>query len=539
MTARYRSARPAVLAALVAGLTGGPFDRAAARPNETLVVYAAVRIDFNNPFPAAEPSIAASKLNPAEVVSAAFEFGDDTRNIIDLGYAVSLNNAFAFVADAKIPRPIGSDPGLYYSNDPSVATSPVTGEFWICGFEGTQHPRAVYVVRKASGTATLAGSPCAPIGPCATIVNSAFGPNGTENDKPWIAAGPEGAAGTILYVLWVRQDGPLGHPRMYISVSQNSGATWSAEHRVLTLAEPDLRAMAPAPIVTPDGTLVVSYLKGFRDGLSAGQIMCIASTDLGLTWSNPVGVSAVSAMLGSVRSVPGTFIVSSFPSIACDASTGALYVVWSAIVGGTNPNRDVDVFVARGSVSDGVPSFPPGDRKQIALPHDQFHPAVTVDGMGGIDLIWDDTRYTTQHDEFGDEDDAFVAQLDITFARYATWSAAPSLRRLTPASFPSWTALTNIVSQFLGDYQGIAASGCWIYPDYVRIVGTTQHHYTNPIYIIACGGADFNASGSVDTADAADYLSAYAAGEPTADLDGDGAVQTPDLVEFLAAYGGG
>ena len=51
--------------------------------------------------------------------------------------------------------------------------------------------------------------------------------------------------------------------------------------------------------------------------------------------------------------------------------------------------------------------------------------------------------------------------------------------------------------------------------------------------------ADFDGDGTVNTADFAAYLNAWALGDDSADFDGDGDVDTGDFAEFIGEWAAG
>jgi hypothetical protein len=222
-----------------------------------------------------------------------------------------------------------------------------------------------------------------------------------------------------------------------------------------------------------------------------------------------------------------------------------VYVVFP---GRAEGSTDSDIFVARGTiVRNPLPQlvFDPEHTLRItdAMLGDptgtqQVMPAVAVDRYGGVNLIY--VRYIPGGTpQLVDVHYARIASFDTTLGN----GTGVFVKRLTPASFDP---MRGPVAEFafMGDYIGIAASGCYVYPCYpacwdngLRPIDPADNParkwgwYVHRVTLI-CTLADFNADGGVDNTDAIAYFQKFLASDGIADMNGDGAIDVTDLALY-------
>ncbi len=168
---------------------------------------------------------------------------------------------------------------------------------------------------------------------------------------------------------------------------------------------------------------------------------------------------------------------------------------------------------------------------------DQFVPAIAVDSCGGVNLMFYDNR----HDP--DRTDS-IELVDVYYARITNYGTpgAESVyqKRLTPQSI----RVDNLGLQFLGDYHNltVSADGRTIYAAYISRDNADPVTGDRTCYVhrigISCIGplAEMTGDGTVSTADATAFTSAWSAGEAAADTNLDMVVNAADLVDYLITY---
>ena len=156
---------------------------------------------------------------------------------------------------------------------------------------------------------------------------------GSHNQGVNIGTGPDGE----VYAIWAIYDGwPTDESAIGMSKSFDGGATWETATRVIT----NIRGIRTTetsknmrvnsfPVCAVDnsngpdrGSIYITWANIGEPGVNTGSdidVYVAKSTDQGETWSDPIRVNQDEAGLGKEHY---------FPWIACDASNGALSIIF-------------------------------------------------------------------------------------------------------------------------------------------------------------------------------------------------------------------
>lgn len=283
------------------------------------------------------------------------------------------------------------------------------------------------------------------------------------NDKDSITADP-----TIpgrVYATWERITGvttptqPIGTgPAMF---TRTTGAAPFEAPRAIYDPGVDAQTIGNVIVVLPDGTLVDVFDRFLMASSMSPtvDIDVIRSTDHGDTWSAPVVVAPLDAV-GISDPKRGHFVRNGegLPSIAADPKSGAIYVVWEARFG----DRD-GIALATSTDAGATWSAPAQVNQRPDVP--AFTPvvAVAVDGTVGV------TYYDTRDDDLDDLAHYRAAAFLVSSHDHgASWTE----ERLT-GGFDLRPAQVGDV-YFLGDYEGLVASGATFVPFFAVAVTSPE-----------------------------------------------------------------
>jgi hypothetical protein len=275
-----------------------------------------------------------------------------------------------------------------------------------------------------------------------------------SDERPAVTADP-GRARTA-YLVWDRhRTAPAAEARgaVYFSRTVDGGRHWSAP-RAIYQTPPGLQTSANQIAVTPAGELVNVFTEL---GLEAGshhprhdRIAVIRSADGGMTWSGPATL-ATSTVTGVADPKTGQAIRDgdSFTDIAVDPRPGnrTIYVAWGDARftdGGVQ-----QVVVARSADGGQNWSEPVAVAPGVRAP--AFVPAIAVNDRGDVAV----TYYEIEPGVMPSR--ALMADYWITTSKDQGRSWMPP-RRLGARPFDLRAAPFN-GGFFLGEYQGLAASG--------------------------------------------------------------------------------
>jgi len=272
-------------------------------------------------------------------------------------------------------------------------------------------------------------------------------------DKGSITADPHSSS--FVYAVWDRlthqdvRDPPDAHGPAWFSRSTDGGATWEPARSIY---DPGANAQTIGNVIAvlPDGTLLdaMVVLIGIRStDATQAQVEVLRSTDKGATWPDPpVPVSTVhNVTLVDPKTQQAVRTGGALPSIAVDASTGSVHVVWEDSGFGDQTRNGV----ALSTSTDGGLTWSATVHVNRAPSTPAFTPAVAAGG-GKLGVAYYDLR-----DDAPADASRFLASswLIVSADGGASWQetalAAPFDLQTAPFA----------QGYFLGDYQGLAWDG--------------------------------------------------------------------------------
>jgi len=405
-------------AAPIAGMT--PFTADCAG-NQTGTVYR------NS---AVEPFIAADPGNPAHLVGVWQQDRWSNGGANGVLAAVSLNRGRTWTTSS--PHFSLCTGGVWErASDPWVTISPDgTVHYAALGVNGAGALTSVLVSRSSDGGLTWTE----PI-----TVSAKAG-----EDKESIVADPTDSH--FVYTIWDNTAGD--RIPVWFSRTTDGGLTWEAP-RVIYDPGKGGYATAHQMVVLPDGTLLDIFTLSFPAGNQRTPVFVavMRSSDHGATWSTPRVVDTdqtVGAI--DVKTKVGLRTGGGIPSSSVDPLSGAVYIVWSdsRFSGGL---RDGVALVK--SLDGGVTWTAPVQVNQV--PQVQaFTPTVAAGTGGRVEVTYYDFRQDTS--------DKSTLLTNYWRARSqdggGSWSETPLAGPFDILSAPLAGA-----APFIGDYQGMAASG--------------------------------------------------------------------------------
>jgi hypothetical protein len=235
-------------------------------------------------------------------------------------------------------------------------------------------------------------------------------------------------------------------------------------------------------------------------------------------------------------SIPGTFAAQNFPSMAQDPSEpDIVYIAFAGAATAPSSDQNVDIYIAQINFLFNPPTV---EVKRITDAQlgdedgtDQFFPAVTVDGYGGINLAYVKVPVTSPV--------PLTPDMRIMYTRKPNWATPPSsdtLLALTPF-FRVPHNPSNPTDQGIDEYISIASSGCLIYVSHFECEPEYNYTTTN-VYVtrISICPADTDDNGFVQQGDVAAFGAAYVAQSQPADINRDGVCNGTDVEKFFNAY---
>lgn len=329
--------------------------------SQILSVFDNINISGNTA-PQNEPSVKISRKDPNRVVAAWRDFRTGVNPPLRrIGYSYSTDGGVTWSASQLTPQII---PGALLSSDPSVATD-TAGNFYIVTIslnDATGNGEA-WLFKSIDGGVTFDSA--------YHIASS----SGVFEDKELAATdfNPSSPYCNNMYVSWTRFSSSTN---ILLTRSTDQGVTWS--NPVTVSSEPSVQGSVPA--VGPNGEVYVAW---YGYDFSSENIYFDKSTDGGLTFGTDQVISPC----------PNAW----FPSMAVDESggqfNGNIYVTWN-----DERNGDGDIFLSvstdEGNTWSTVKRI---NNDPVGNGREQYWPWATVSQSGEIDIIFYDTRNTSNN----------------------------------------------------------------------------------------------------------------------------------------------
>lgn len=319
-----------------------------------------------NSAPQNEPSVGISRKNPNRVVAAwrDFRYGIDPNANRRVGYSFSTNGGLTWAGPVILDSTLL--PNLTRNSDP-VVTADTSGNFYI----------SVIAISPTGGDLTLAVYKSTNGG--VTFPNAYIASQTGTEDKEWITCDLSSLSpyANTLYISWTSFS--LGG--ITCTKSTNGGLNWSVPVAVSSGSG----VQGSNICVSSNGQVNICWLSY---GYPNANVMFDRSTDGGATFGSDITVSSGTFPDGLPNDV-GTF-----PSIAVDNSGGPRDG-WIYVVFADNRNGDCDAFLCR-STNSGAnwSSAVRINNDSLGNGKIQYWPAIAVNEVGDISIIFMDTRNT-------------------------------------------------------------------------------------------------------------------------------------------------
>lgn len=544
-----------------------------------------VRVDAANPNSGVEPSVGIAIPQASETMEA-MAAGMEWQTLNPrVGFGITFDGGLSWehgLVDLQ-----GIPPTLENTLDPTFWTDRSNGDVWmvLMGTNPAGFGSRIYSVTRAPGVHASAV-------PQALLRTPASNNNG-DHHLPRMTAGP--APGETLqrnlYILFQQKAdeflgcqgtmlqfcGGTDDQHMMLARSTDSGVSWTVHSIKPSNCPPSGFYQYCEYQGYPTGLAVIDRgpWKGTVIALGQGyksnetpptEYYAVWSTDAGQTWPLyeerklffPSNLQVVEAASGSdpVSELAGNFRNPLFTAADVDPTTGDLFIVVSGkkVPGSTAQGRNLDLYIVRGRTT--TPASPivfdppvplnldPNGYALMDGP-DQFMPAIAIDDLGGINLLYYDTR----HQHVGDATSYIKA--DAYYARVTGFqSGSPQVvkHRLTSPTFASECQYNPtpapcpyeedpsepVTAEFIGDYQGIDAIGCDVYVTYMSTLPANKRHYFARRINVCAADADSNLV--VNEGDPGAFLEQYSQGKLGADLNQDGQVSQEDVLLFTDVF---
>ena len=317
-----------------------------------------------------------------------------------------------------------------------------------------------------------------------------------------------------LYVVAARM-WDYGHGEIVVSRSTDGGLSFEPTIQISDQQVP--YNFIPSLAVGPDGTLYVAWLDG------KPSLLIDRSTDGGVTFGPDKTISSLTTSAWTF--INGDIAIYPYPTLDADITDGPyrgyLYVAYV-----DHNGSDMDIFFRRST--DGGDTWGEELRlndDQVGNGCDQFHPWLTVDNYGTINVVFYDRRNDPSN---------LLMDVYFTQSRDGGESFLPNQRITTVSSDPG---AGQPKAGLLGEYVGVTAQDGRVHPVWTDTRNGNQDVYTARVGYISCG--DANGDQLVDIADVIlliNYL--FLGGAPpvflsSGDVNLDGLVDVADVVYLI------
>lgn len=256
-----------------------------------------------------------------------------------------------------------------------------------------------------------------------------------------------------VYVGWdISPNDPAQSQTLVMAHSADGGATYGAPATIFDQGG----NIGVIPLVGPGGIVHAIWLHYAGPDLTSGTIESSTSTDGGDTWSPPAKVADVFA-----APVPSSRTADGLPSAALDPATGSVYVAWQDQR--FTPGTDQILLTVSPNGTSGWSS--PRRISDGPANAANFTPAVAINSLGQVGVAY----YSFRNSPPGA---LFLVDEYLTVGGPRGRPFSRGLRQ----SFSAWDNRAAAVADglfFLGDYQGLAASGRNFLPLWVATFATS------------------------------------------------------------------
>ena len=280
-------------------------------------------------------------------------------------------------------------------------------------------------------------------------------------DKESITADPSDA--NLVYAVWDRvieptPRSPTSTGPAWFTRSTDGGASWETA-RIIFDPGPNAQTIGNQIVVLPGGHLIdlLTIITQLNQQSPPASVAVLRSTDKGLSWS-PKPVIFAEELSQGVRDPKNNEPIRSgdiVPEIAVDRQSGALYAVWedSRFSSGAR-----DGIVLSTSTDEGLTWSPRPVRVNGVLGTPAFTPSIAVaQGKVGV------TYYDLRNDNPGDD----TQLLATVWLATSSDGGATFQESAVGGPFDIRSAPTTDRGYFVGDYQGLVASGATFLPFFV------------------------------------------------------------------------
>ena len=295
-------------------------------------------------------------------------------------------------------------------------------------------------------------------GPSVAASSSGFVFN--DHEDIWADKSPSSPFFGRVYVSWTqfRDISSCAEPVM-VTFSDDGGKTWSGPNQITAAHNCGIGGRQASNVRTDgNGNVYVSWI----DSDQSGAIQAVAgSKNGGVTFSHLIKVSNVDEMPDPI---PGAnFRDGSEPSLAVDATSGAVYLAWSDLLGSTLGQMVVARSTDRGQT---------WTTTQVGTSRTgfAFFQGIDVAPNGRVDLAYQALK-ARDTSTFGTGNATVASFYTSSSDGGATWSRPV---RVSAFSDPAASAQNNLQRQFWGDYNSLVSSNsaAWfIYTDTRNGVG--------------------------------------------------------------------
>jgi hypothetical protein len=462
-----------------------------------------------------------------------------------LYYSISTDGSSFSASPGPVPLPDPAPPGTGpHGADPMVEFAPDgTGFVGYVQMYGAGAVRDRFWVAEKEPAAAQAQ-------PASPMVMQNLDPDKGVLAFGWLA----GQGEAQLTLTWAHSfgGGPSNPRRLRAAISPDHGQSWGPNF--LVGEEPQGNAGDPNRAVIlrhapAAGRWVVAHLRDLP--------WATYSDDSGQSWTNSVQPTRATnpnnplatELISNISNPIATGMVAdtiNAPDLAADPSNDStIYMIFSGRTASTGFNN-ADLFIARST--DGGADFSRANPQAQHgtnvrhlrdadlgvpaedIPTHQFHPAITVDIWGGLNIMYYASRRNPQTQ---------IWEYRVEYARIPQFTnAQPAGIVVLPLT--TWFNMENLGGWHTKLFGHYMYGGSRIRQVYFPFISRHEDLSEPPgvyvAYVDLCLDADTNRDQQLTTADIELFVNLFAAEDPRADLDGDNQFTLGDVNRFWASY---